>query len=121
MTGIRRPQRTDASTSDPLVAVACPDCHAALAAPWEAAGTSGRCPLCRAPFLLPIPAPGEPAAPDRAADDADGSREADPVRLSREEKARRRARRNVVMLVSGVVILLTIVLLFSTRRPRKRR
>jgi hypothetical protein len=103
--------------AEPLFALACPGCHAALAADRESAGTPGRCPLCHAAFTLPVPptkvAHEEPAPADRPDDD--------PQRRLREERSTRRARRNIVMLVSGVVILLAIVLLFGTRRPKKRR
>jgi len=110
-----------ASGNDPLLAVACPACHAALAAARAAAGTAARCPVCRVAFLLPVPARHEPAARHRRIDDAGAADGADPLRRDREEKARRRARRNLLMLFSGATILLAIVLLFGSRRPQKRR
>jgi hypothetical protein len=104
--------------ADPVMAVACPGCHAALSAERSAAGTLARCPLCQAAFALP--------APRQRRSQADvsqpaGERDDDPLRRLREERSIRRGRRNLVMLVSGVVILLAIVLLFGTRRPKKRR
>ena len=113
----RRSSR-QSSPDEPLIAVACPACHAALAADRSAAGAPGRCPLCRAAFTLPVPLQRR-SAPDASAPSE--QRNDDPLRRLREERSHRRARRNIVMLVSGVVILLAIVLLFGTRRPRKRR
>jgi len=108
---------SEASGSDPLLALACPACHAALAAPRTTAGTAARCPVCHEAFLVPQPPQRAQAARDRRADDAD----AGPVRSAREEKAIRRTRRNLLMLFSGVTILLAIVLIFGSRRPKKRR
>jgi hypothetical protein len=104
--------------ADPLMAVACPGCHAALSAESAAAGTPARCPLCQAAFAHPAPRQQRPQADvSQPASERDG----DPLRRLREERSTRRGRRNLVMLVSGVVILLAIVLLFGTRRPKKRR
>lgn len=111
----------EASAGDPLLAVACPLCHAALAAPRAAAGGPARCPVCQGAFLVPLPTQRPQSARDRRADDAADDHEAGPIRTAREEKALRRARRNLLMLFSGVLILLAIVLLFGTRRPKKRR
>ncbi len=122
MTALAPPQPdSEASGSDPLLAIACPICHAALAAPRTAAGTAARCPVCQAAFLVPQPPQRAQAARDRRADDAADDRDAGPVRSAREEKAIRRTRRNLLMLFSGVSILLAIVLLFGSRRPKKRR
>lgn len=115
------PAATRTAEGDPLLAVACPACHAALAAARAAAGTTARCPVCRVAFLLPTPAPHEPSARDRMIDGATAADGADPRRRDREEKARRRARRNLLMLFTGGTILLAIVLLFGTRRPKKQR
>ncbi len=117
------PPRPDsgASGSDPLLAIVCPACNAALAAPGTAAGTAARCPVCGGAFLVPLPAQRARAARDRRADDAAGDHDAGSVRSDRDEKAIRRTRRNLLMLFSGVAILLAIVLLFGSRRPKKRR
>lgn len=111
----------EASGGNPLLAVACPACHAALAAPRTSAGMAARCPVCQGAFLVPLPPRREQAARDRQADDAAESRDADSIRSVREERAIRRTRRNLLMLFSGVAILLAIVLLFGSRRPKKRR
>ena len=60
------PPRPDSETSgsDPLLALACPACHAALAAPRTTAGTAARCPVCQQAFLVPQP-------PQRAQDARD--------------------------------------------------
>lgn len=112
---------SEAFAGDPLLAVACPACHAALAAAREAAGSPARCPLCQGAFLLPLPPRREPAARDRHAGDSGEDRDADPIRSAREQKAIRRTRRNLLMLFSGATLLLALVLLFGTRRPKKRR
>ncbi|NBW97637.1 MAG: hypothetical protein EBR28_13160 [Planctomycetia bacterium] len=108
-----------APATEHLLAVACPACHGALAAPGGAAGTPVRCPLCLATFKVPAPpqAVAEPPRPQAVA----GSRVDDPRRRLLAERAARRGRRNIIMLVSGVVILLAIVLLFGSRRPMRRR
>lgn len=105
----------------PLLAVACPACHAALSAAREEAGTAARCPVCLVAFLLPTPPRSKPSRRRRTSDDSPAADGADPLRRDRDEKSRRRARRNLLMLFSGVTILLAIVLLFGTRRPRPRR
>lgn len=112
---------SEASGSDPLLALACPACHAALAAPRTAAGTAARCPVCQEAFVVPKPPQRGQAARDRRAGEAAGDHDAGPVRSAREEKAIRRTRRNLLMLFSGVTILLAIVLLFGSRRPKKHR
>jgi len=112
---------SDASAGDPLLAVACPACHAALAAPRAAAGMPARCPVCLGAFLVPLPSQRAPSGRDRRADDAAERNDADPIRSAREEKAIRRTRRNLLMLFSGATLLLALVLLFGTRRPKKRR
>lgn len=113
------PQRSDSggSGSDPLLAVACPACHAALAAARTAAGTAARCPVCQGAFLVPKP----PAARDPLADERSQDRDPDLLRRARDGKAIRRTRRNLLMLFSGATILLAIVLLLGSRRPHKRR
>lgn len=111
------PSPSRSSHAEPLLALACPGCHAALAADRASAGTPGRCPLCHAAFTLPVP----PANVARQATAPADRPDDDPLRRLRDERSTRRARRNIVMLVSGVVILLAIVLLFGTRRPKKRR
>jgi hypothetical protein len=117
------PPRPDAgaSGSDPLLALACPACHAALAAPRATAGTAARCPVCQQAFLVPLPPRRAQAARERRAHTAAADHDAGPVRSAREEKAIRRTRRNLLMLFSGVTILLAIVLLFGSRRPKKQR
>lgn len=115
------PSAADASADDPLLAVACPICHAALAAPRTMAGGPTRCPVCQDAFLVPLPPRPDSAAPDHRSDDAVAAHDAAPMRSARDEKALRRARRNLLMLFSGVSILLAIVLLFGSRRPKKRR
>lgn len=103
---------------DSLIAVACPACHAALAAPSLSAGEQARCPLCLSGFAIPLPPRATPEASPPA---RNAGRTDEPKRQRREEKAARRARRNVMMLVTGVVILLAIVLIFGTRRTKQRR
>jgi len=97
---------------EPLLAIACPGCHAALAAP---AGGPARCPLCLSGFMVPAAPRPRPAAAAEAKD------EAEIRRLSREERAVRRGRRNMVMLFSGVFVLMALVLILGTRRARRRR
>lgn len=114
------PTAAEPAPDEPLMAVACPGCHGALAAARIAAGGTARCPLCHAAFRLPAsPRTRKPIEPQAAA--ASEPHHDGPLRQLREARSRRRSRRNVVMLVSGVVILLAIVLLFGTRRPKKRR
>lgn len=113
------PAATRPAGGDPLLAVACPACHAALAAARTAAGTAARCPVCRVAFLLPVPPRHEPAARGRRSDGGRAADGIDPLRRDRAEKARRRARRNLLMLFSGAAVLLAIVLLLGAR-PRRR-
>ena len=105
-----------AALGDRMVAVACPVCHAALAAS-AAAAAPARCPLCLSGFIVPE----SPPQRRPAADQPDDARSAEPRHLTREERDVRRARRNILRLVGGVVILLAFVLLFGTRRPKKPR
>lgn len=117
------PPRSDSEGlgCDPLLAVACPACHAALAAPRAAAGKPARCPVCQGEFLMPLSPRREETGGDHRADEAAEGLAVDPIRGAREVRAIRRTRRNLLMLFSGGSILLAIVLLFGSRRPRKRR
>lgn len=115
------PAATPPSGSEPLLAVACPACHAALAAARAEAGTAARCPVCRIAFMLPLPPRREPAARDRGDAESNRADGVDPLRHDRDQKSIRRARRNILMLTAGAAILLAIVLLFGSRRPQKRR
>ena len=103
------------SGADPLLAVACPSCHGALAVPTALAGAAARCPLCSRGFMVPLPAwqppeemPQEPPAPkppselefrEPTATLAGGDQAVELRRLTPEEKAARRARRNLIMLL----------------------
>lgn len=107
---------------EPLLAVGCPTCHAAVAVEQALAGHPARCPICRGGFLVPAarsvresgsPHGGNSARPQPT--DEDRRREA------RADKSRRRGRRNVVMLFVGVAILLAIVVVLGTKRPKNRR
>jgi hypothetical protein len=53
--------------SVPLLAVACPACHGALAVTADLAGHAARCPLCASGFFVPLRAPLPDAAPISAA------------------------------------------------------
>jgi hypothetical protein len=53
--------------SMPLLAVACPACHGALAVTADLAGHAARCPLCASGFFVPLRAPPPEAAPLPAA------------------------------------------------------
>jgi hypothetical protein len=53
--------------SMPLLAVACPACHGALAVTADLAGHAARCPLCASGFFVPLRAPLPDAAPISAA------------------------------------------------------
>jgi hypothetical protein len=55
---------------EPLLAIACPWCHAALAVTADLCGHPSRCPLCAGCFLAPRP-PVEPAEPPPATPSAD--------------------------------------------------
>lgn len=107
---------SDAAVDHPLLAVSCPACHAALAAERALVGTPGRCPVCRAGFMVPLPPRPRPQVSAGAESTDEELR-----RLEREGKSRRRARRNLVMLLSGIAILLVIVLTLGTRSSKKRR
>lgn len=121
MTTLAPPQSASEAAGEPLLAVACPACHAALAAPGTSAGSPARCPLCRGAFLVPMPPRHDTAARKRLTDDATEDRDSAPIRSTREQKAIRRTRRNLLMLFSGAAILLAIVLLFGARRPKQHR
>ncbi len=112
---VRLPPREPASPgTDPLLAVACPECHVAIGADRSLAGSPARCPLCRAAFIVPVP--------PRPQAGADSEITAEALhRHAREDRSRRRARRNILMLLAGVAFLLVIVLSLGTRRPKKRR
>lgn len=49
--------------AEPLLAVACPSCHGALAVAAGLAGGAARCPLCAGGFLVPLPEPVPAAVP----------------------------------------------------------
>lgn len=49
--------------TEPLLAVACPSCHGALAVAAGLAGGAARCPLCTGGFLVPRPEPVPAAMP----------------------------------------------------------
>jgi hypothetical protein len=115
---------------EPLLAVACPSCHGALAVTTVLAGEAAQCPLCANGFLVPVPLPPV-AAPLEQPPQPRGELEfAEPVpttiagaegvielrRLTPEEKAARRSRRNAIMLLTGVSILMMIVLLLGTKK-----
>lgn len=129
-------------TSESLLAVACPNCHAALAVSVDLVGAAAQCPLCAKGFLVPTAQPQAqaPAGPRTGLDAVvpdlppvgqpvdKGMQFAEPVktivtedgvvelrRLTPEERAARRARRNLIMLLFGVGLLLTIVLIFGTK------
>lgn len=123
-----QPQPAD---DGPLLGVACPSCHAALAVSAAIAGAAARCPLCLRGFLVPLPTwqlpleseePASPAPPrelefHEPVTTLDcGDRVIELRRLTPEEKAARRARRNLIMLLAGVSILMTIVLVFGRKR-----
>lgn len=107
---------------EPLLAVGCPTCHAALAVEEALAGHPARCPICQGGFLVPAArsvrgsgsARGGGAAHPQPADE-------DRRREARADKSRRRGRRNAVMLFLGVAILLAIVVVLGTKRPKNRR
>ena len=117
---------------DPLMAVACPSCHGAIAVAAALAGNAVRCPLCSRGLLVP-PAWQPPAVPPVAASPeppgelafrepvmtvTSGDRVIELRRLTPEEKAARRARRNLIMLLTGVSILLAIVVVLGTKRRK---
>lgn len=142
-------QPPTAPAAEPLLAVACPSCHGALAVAAELAGAAARCPLCAGGFLVPLPelppaaampvdssaayapVPEQPAiAPSQPRGEWEfqepvktigtGDATIELHRLTPREKSARRARRNLIMLVLGVSILMAIVLIFGTK-PDKRR
>ena len=115
------PAATHTGGGDPLLAVACPACHAVLAAASAEAGTAARCPVCRVAFLLPVPPRRGASSRDRGIDDPGAADGADRLHRGRERRSYRRARRNLLMLVSGAAILLAIVLLLGARQPRRHR
>ena len=111
---------------EPLLAVACPACHGAIAAPVWLAGQAAGCPICGGGFLVPLPPPPEPPRPRGQLEFVEPANKTIETeggvialrRLTPEEQAARRTRRNVVMLLSGVAILMTIVVALG-RKPRK--
>lgn len=130
------------SIAEPLLAVACPHCQAALSVGTDLVRCAARCPLCGGGFLVPEPQafPTEPpprmgldavvadlplsteaptidpamqfAEPARTIDTPEGTITL--RRLTAKEKSARRARRNLVMLIGGLAVLLTIVFVFGT-------
>lgn len=115
----------------PLMAIACPSCHTALAVNVDLSGHIAECPLCTMVFLVPptaanalpppqsAPAVLEPrgelefSEPIKCIDN--GAQMIQLHRLTPEEKASRRARRNLIMLLVGVTILVAIVLILGTK------
>lgn len=135
------------SIAEPLFAVACPHCQAALSVAAVLQRCAARCPLCGKGFLVPEPqaSPMKEAARtglDAVVTDLPPTVEAttnpemqfaEPAstivtpegvvtlrRLTPKEKAARRARRNLVMLLCGMAVLMTIVFVFGTS-PKKHR
>lgn len=117
----------DLADEEPLLAVACPWCHAAIAVSAALAGQAAGCPICAGCFLVPVPPPPEPPRPrgdlefDEPASktiEAGGS-VIELRRLTPKEQAARRARRNLLMLLSGMAILTTIVLALGRKRPNR--
>lgn len=136
------------SSAEPLLAVACPHCQAALSVGNDLVRCAARCPLCGRGFLVPepqvfpteppprtgldavvadLPLSAEPPAPDPEMQFAEPARTlVTPEgtitlrRLTAKEKSARRARRNLVMLLGGLAVLLTIVFVFGTSTKKNR-
>jgi hypothetical protein len=117
----------DLADDDPLLAVACPWCHGAIAVSAALAGQAAGCPICAGGFLVPAPPPPEPPRPrgelefdEPAAKTIEaGSGVIELRRLTPKEQAARRARRNLLMLLSGMTILTAIVLALGRKRPKR--
>ena len=68
----RRAEPAHHVRSRPMMAFACPHCHASLSAPDERAGHTARCPTCKGsvaipfPAAVPVPAGGHADAPPAA-------------------------------------------------------
>jgi hypothetical protein len=123
---------------EPLLAVSCPGCLAAIAVEPRLLGQPADCPLCGRGFRVPTPVaadtPRQPEPSSSPSSSASPSAELhfqEPVRtVSRgdrvvtlrsrtpEERARRRTRRNLMMMVGGVSILMAIVLFLGPKRPK---
>jgi hypothetical protein len=120
------PSAFDPAGEEPLLAVACPSCHGAIAAPAWLAGRAAQCPICAGGFLVPLPPPPEPPKPRGELEFDDPANKTimgdegviELRRLTPEEQAARRARRNVLMLLSGVVILMTIAIALGRKRRK---
>jgi len=121
------PSALNPAGEESLLAVACPACHGAIAAPAWLAGQAAQCPICRGGFLVPLPPPPKPTRPRGELEFNEPPKKTIEAergvielrRLTPEEQAARRTRRNVFMLLSGVSILMTIVLALG-RKPRKK-
>jgi hypothetical protein len=120
------PPTSEPADEEPLVAVACPWCHEALAVSPALAGQAAGCPICAGGFLVPSPLPRFSRPRDELEFDklpqttieADGGLiQLRP--LTPKDRAARRARRNILMLVSGMAILTTIVLTLGRKRRKK--
>ena len=115
----------------PLMAVACPSCHTALAVNVDLSGHTAECPLCTMVFRVPPAAANALQSPQSAPAVLEPRGELEfpePIkcidngaqiirlhRLTPEEKASRRARRNLIMLLVGLTILVALVLILGTK------
>lgn len=117
----------DLADEAPLLAVACPWCHGAIAVPAALAGQAAGCPICAGGFRVPLPPPPDPPRPrgdlefdEPAAKTIEaGGGVIELRRLTAKEQAARRARRNLFMLLSGMAILTAIVLALGRKRPKR--
>lgn len=121
------PSAFEPADEEPLLAVACPRCHEAIAVSAMLAGQAAGCPMCEGGFIVPPPPASEwPRERDELAFDepprktieADGG-VIELRRLTPKEQAARRSRRNMLMLLSGMAILVTIVLALGPKRRKK--
>jgi hypothetical protein len=121
------PSTFEPADEEPLLAVACPWCHGAIAVSAALAGQAAGCPICAGGFIVPLPPPPDFSRPRDELEfdeppqtmiEADGGL-IELRRLAPKERAARRARRNVLMLVSGMAILITIVLTLGRKRRKK--
>jgi len=121
------PPSTFEPAEEPLLAVACPWCHEAIAVSAALVGQAAGCPICAGGFLVPWPMAPELPEPRKELEfdepppktiEVDGG-VIELRRLAPKEQAARRARRNMLMLLSGMAILITIVLTLGRKRRKR--